>query len=149
MLLYTGLRPSDIYNIEVKDIDMEANTFNYYSEKTDEYFQLPIHRELRPILYDRIKEVKEGKLFMYETIGNIGRAFRRYLKKLNLNNKGYTLRTFRKTVVSLMHDSGVDLATVSKLVGHKQITTTEKYYNKLSLQKKSDELNKLKFSNND
>jgi len=44
-----------------------------------------------------------------------------------------------------MHNCGADLATVSKLVGHRQVTTTEKYYNKLSILNKSNELNKLRF----
>ncbi|MDD3559131.1 MAG: hypothetical protein PHW27_11245, partial [Melioribacteraceae bacterium] len=48
------------------------------------------------------------------------------------------------------HDCGIDLATVSKLVGHKQITTTAKYYNKISISKQLKELQKLQpFSKDD
>lgn len=149
MLLYTGLRPSDIYNIKVEDIDLDKHEFNYYSEKTDEYFQLPIHPDLYPILEKRVSEVGEGRIFQYETINNIGKAFRRYLKDIGLDNKSYTLRTFRKTFITLMHEGGADLATVAKLVGHKQVTTTEKYYNKLSIMKKKNELSKLKLTSKD
>ncbi len=148
LLLYTGLRPSDIYNLEVKDIDLEQKNFQYYSEKTDEYFRVPIHQDLIPILQERIKEIGSGRLLNYENISNIGRAFRRYLEQINLLNKGYNLRTFRKTFITLMHQGGADLATVARLVGHKKITTTEKYYNKLSLAKQNDELSKLKFNIN-
>ena len=144
LLIYTGLRPSDIYELKVSDINFTDNILSYYSPKTTEYFMVPIHPDLVPILKARVNEVKEGNILEYETISNIGKAYRRYLSKLKLNKKGYTLRTFRKTFISLAHASGMDLATVSKLAGHKQITTTQKYYNQLNLAKQTSELIKLK-----
>ncbi len=144
ILLYTGLRPSDIYNINVNDIDLKKGTIKYYSEKSSEFFEVPFHPELKPILEQRIKQIEVGKILEYETINNLGKAFRRFLAKLKLEHKGYTLRTFRKTFITLAHQSGMDLATVSKLAGHKKITTTELYYNRLSLTKQVSELKKLK-----
>ncbi len=145
LLLYTGLRPSDICELPVKDIDLVKNVISYYAPKTQEYFKVPIHPDLVLILSNRISEAKEGKILEYKTIGNMGKAFRRYLEELKLTENGYNLRTFRKTFISFAHANGMDLATVSKLAGHKKITTTEKYYNKLSLEKQSQELLKLKF----
>ncbi|MFZ5948431.1 MAG: tyrosine-type recombinase/integrase [Stygiobacter sp.] len=145
LLLYTGLRPSDIYNICGKDVDLKNRTIKYYSEKTKQYFYVPFHRKLKPIMQERINQVGDSNLIKYETIGNIGKAFRRYLKMLNLDKKGYNLRTFRKTFITLAHQNDIDLATVAKIVGHKKITTTEKYYNRLSILKQANELKKLKF----
>lgn len=142
-MFYTGLRPSDIYNIKVEDVNFETNSLQYYSEKSKEYFTVPLHNELLPILERRCKELSTGNIVNYETINNIGKAFRRYLSQIKLTGRGYNLRTFRKTFITLAHNSGMDLATVSKLVGHKQITTTAKFYNKLSLNKQASELNKL------
>jgi len=145
LLLYTGLRPSDIYKVRGKDIDFTKKTLKYYSEKTKAYFEVPLHPDLVPILKERVKEVGEGGyLLEYETISNIGKAYRRYLKQIGLDGKNYTLRTFRKTFISLAYNSGMDLAAVSRLVGHKKITTTQKYYTQFSLAKQSEELNKLK-----
>jgi len=145
LLFYTGLRPSDIYNISVADIDFERSIFQYYSEKSKEHFIVPIHDELIPILKSRCEEIVEGGLLNYKKISNIGKAFRRYIDedKIKLTGKGYNLRTFRKTFISLAHDGGMDLATVSKLVGHRQITTTAKFYHKLNISKQTTELNKL------
>lgn len=144
LLFYTGLRPSDIYEIKVEDIDLKRGVFKYYSPKTKEHFIVPIHNELLPELKRRCKEIGSGRIIAYEKINNIGKAFRRYLKHLGIDGKGYTLRTFRKTFISLAHDSGIDLATVSKLVGHRQISTTAKFYHKLDISKQITELNKLK-----
>lgn len=147
LLLYTGLRPSDIYRITVKDIDFKNRTLRYYSEKTRQYFEVPFHRELEIVLKERVAEVGDGYILNYESINNMGKAFRRFLKQIGLHGKGYNLRTFRKTFITLAHQSGIDLATVSKIVGHKKITTTEKYYNRLSLIKQASELEKLRFNN--
>lgn len=143
LLFYTGLRPSDIYNITTDDLDLKNNLMRYYSQKTDEHFIVPIHQDLISIVEKRCSEVKSGKLLDYDRIDSIGKAFRRYLKKIGLLNKGYTLRTFRKSFITAAHNSGMDLATVSKLVGHHNISTTAKYYNKLSVNKQATELNKL------
>jgi len=139
---HTGLRPSDLLNWEVKDINLENKTVQYYEQKIKDYWIIPIHDNLIEVLRKRIETVKEGRIFEYENIGNMGRAYRRYLESLELKGKGYTMRTFRKSFISLAHELGIDLATVSKLVGHKQITTTQKYYSKIGLGKQSAELNK-------
>jgi integrase len=142
LLLYTGLRPSDLINIRVEDIDFVDATLKYYSPKTDEHRVVPINQELIPLLKKRTDEIKIGRLLNYAQITNMGKAFQRFAEDQGLNTD-YNLRTFRKTFISLAHGAGMDLATVSKLVGHKSILTTSKYYHKLSLAKQNSELNKL------
>jgi integrase len=144
LLLYTGLRPSDLIDLKYEDINLTKQNFQYYSPKTKEYLQVPIHNDLVPILAKNLESRGDGKILDYKDVKILGRAFHRYLNQLELDGKGYNLRTFRKTFVTLAHDSGLDLATVSKLVGHKKISTTQKYYNLLSISKQTDELEKLK-----
>lgn len=145
LLLYTGLRPSDIYNLQVENIDMESQTLQYYSPKTKSHFTIPFHPDIIPILKTRISEATTGRLLNYESVKNMGKAFSRYLEDLDITAKPYNLRTFRKTFITTAHECGLDLATVAKLAGHFKITTTEKYYNRLSLKKKSAELVKIVF----
>jgi len=145
LLLYTGLRPSDIYNLQVENIHLETQTFEYYSPKTKSYFTIPFHPDIIPVLKERIKEVTTGRLLNYKSVKNMGKAFSRYLEDLEITSKHYNLRTFRKTFITTAHECGLDLATVAKLAGHFKITTTEKYYNRLSLKKKSAELTKIVF----
>jgi len=117
MLFFTGLRPSDIMNVLVEDIDLKNCTLKYYSIKTNEHFMIPLHPQVIEPLHKRIEEVKTGRLFAYESAKNMGKAFRRYLKQLKIPAKKYTLRTFRKSFISNAYKSGVDLAMVSKLWG--------------------------------
>lgn len=143
LLIYTGLRPSDIYNIKSTDIDLNKKILRYYSEKTSEHFMVPLHPELIPVLEDRLKVINGKKLLEYETINNIGKAVRRYFKKLKINGKGYNLRTFRKTFISISWESGIDVASTARLVGHKNISTTLKYYTKFNPTKLSEQLERI------
>ncbi|MCB0731671.1 MAG: site-specific integrase [Ignavibacteriae bacterium] len=144
LMIYTGLRPSDIYKVEVKDLDFDNMMMKYYSQKIKEHKSVPLHEDLRIILKDRVDEVKTGQIFNYATYAEIGKAFRRYLKKLNLLNKGYTLRTFRKHFATMAYEADVNIVSTSKLIGHKNISTTLKYYTNAKQKKLSDDVNKIK-----
>lgn len=145
-LLYTGLRPSDILEIEVEDINLEVSVINYYSPKTKEHLTVPLHEELIKVLAERIKEVKSGRIFNYATIGEIGKAFRRFLEAIKLNKKGYNLRTFRKNFATTAYENDVSLMTTARLLRHKNISTTMKYYTAASKNKLAADLNKMKFT---
>lgn len=143
LLFYTGLRPSDIIDIKSEDIDLKNGTLRYYSIKTDEHFIVPIHNDLLPLLKKRTEEIGQENLLNYANTRNMGKAFRRYLEDIKIESKKYTLRTFRKSFISNAYKSGIDLAMVSKLVGHKQITTTARYYNKIEIGQQHQAINKL------
>lgn len=143
LLFWTGLRPSDILTITVEDIDLNSSTMKYYSPKTDEYFSVPIKTELHSILKSRIDEIKKGKILDYENIGNLGKAFRRYLKQIKLDTFKYDLRTFRKSFVSTAARNGLEVALVSQLVGHKNLSTTTKYYLSIVPEQQKEQIEKF------
>ena len=144
MLMYTGLRPSDIINITTDHVDLKKMEMKFYSSKIDKWFIRPIHTLLKEVLANRISEVKTGRLLDYGEVKNMGKAFNRYLEAINLSGKGYTLRTFRKDFISRCQEAGIDIATTALLVGHSNIRVTMSYYTKLSSQHLTDELSKLK-----
>lgn len=143
LLFYTGLRPSDIINICKDDIDFENETLRYYSVKTDDHFIIPIHKDLLSFLRNTIKNIESDRLLDYANTKNMGKAFRRYLDDIKIEYKKYTLRTFRKSFISNAYKSGIDLAMVSKLVGHRQITTTARYYNKIQISQQHKAINQM------
>ena len=142
---YTGLRPTDIINITVDAIDLGAPVpeISYHSQKTDQYFTVPIQEVLVPILQARINEVKEGRIFNYSSVGEMGKAFRRYLKVIGLDKKGYNLRTFRKTFTTNAFEKGISIVSIAALLGHSNVSTTMKYYTKVNRRKLAEELSKL------
>jgi len=61
LLMYTGLRPSDIINIPSSEVNIEKMEMKFYSSKTDQWFIRPLHPALKNILKERIDEVKSGR----------------------------------------------------------------------------------------
>lgn len=144
MLMYTGFRPSDILTITAERIDLEEQTVKFYSPKTGKWFNQAFHEILKPLLAERIKEVGEGKLFSYAEEKNAGLAFRRYIKQIGLQDRGYTLRTFRKDFISRGQAAGIPIAEMSKLVGHSDIRTTRDYYTYFETEHMHKQLKKMK-----
>jgi len=144
MLMYSGLRPSDIINITVEQVDLKKMTLRYHSPKVDKWYNRPLHDKLKVPLRRRIKEVKTGGLFEYSNVKNMGKAFSRYLVDIELDAKGYVLTTFRKDFISRSQEAGVPVNAASLLAGHTKISTTMEYYTNLSSEFLRGELNKLK-----
>ena len=145
LMIYTGLRPSDIYKVEVKDIDFDEMMLKYYSQKTKNYRSVPLNNALKEILQKRVDEVESGRLFNYASYAEIGKAFRRYLAKIDLTGKGYNLRTFRKHFATVAYENDISLTSAAKLLGHSNISTTMKYYTNADQKKLSNDVNKLSF----
>jgi integrase len=144
LLLYTGLRSSDVLSIEVENIDLKNRILKYYSPKRKKFREIAFHTKLVPILESRIAEVVSGKLLFYKSVENLGKAITRYLDDLELYSIDHTARTFRKTFISLCRSRySMDASVVRELVGHEHSNTTDKYYNQISIERMKAELEKF------
>ncbi len=144
LLLYTGLRSSDILTLTVESIDLKERVMSYYSPKRKKYRTVPFHHNLIPVLSSRISEIKSGKLLDYHCVENLGRAVTRYFEQIGLNGFNYTARTFRKTFITLCRNKfEMDDSIVKELVGHEHGSTTDRYYNSISLETMKKELRKF------
>ncbi|MFO7523957.1 MAG: site-specific integrase [Ignavibacteriaceae bacterium] len=145
LLMYTGLRSSDILEIRASDIDLKNRVLKYYSPKRKKFREVAFHKKLVPILKKRIIEAKGERLLEYNNVENLGRAIKRYFEDIKINHKIYTARTFRKTFISLCRSRyDIDASIVMELVGHEHQNTTDRYYNKVSIEKMKLELEKFK-----
>jgi integrase len=144
LLMYSGLRPSDIINLTVEQINLDKMEMRFYSSKTGSWFIRPIHNNVRDILAKRMKGKTSERLFDYSEVKNMGKAFQRYLSDIGLDGKNYDLRTFRKDFISRSQEAGVPINVTASLVGHSNIKTTMTYYTKLSSNHLRKELKKLK-----
>lgn len=144
LLMYSGLRPSDIINLTIDQIDLEKMEMRFYSSKTGNWFVRPIHNNIKDIIAKSIEGKKSERLFDYTEVKNMGKAFQRYLSDIGLDGKDYDLRTFRKDFISRSQEAGVPINVTASLVGHSNIKTTITYYTKLSSNHLKKELKKLK-----
>ncbi len=145
LAFYTGLRPSDLYNINVEDINIGENSLRYYSQKRDKFRVIAFHEDLVPLLTETIGDKGEGRLLPWSEYNYLGKAVTRFFKKLDFTKKGYSARTFRKTFISLARSEyNMDASIVRELVGHEHRNTTDRYYNEIPLETMKKELKKFK-----
>lgn len=124
--LYTGARLGELRSLEWTDFDWEKKILTIknkenYQTKNKKFRTIPLHSEFVKKIHPHIKSV--GKCF--NTYVNPYKALRKIVNMVGL--KGIAFHSFRHTFASHLVMSGVDLATVSKLLGHSNITTTMIY----------------------
>ncbi len=129
---YTGLRSSDLISIKAEDIDIVNREIKYYSPKRKKFRLIGFHKDLVPVLQDRMNEVKEGKILDYASVENLGRAITRFFDDIGIKGKGYTARTFRKSFITLCRNCEMDASVVAELVGHEHRSTADRFYNNIT-----------------
>jgi integrase len=144
---FTGLRWSDVNplrwdEIIVKEIDGEEQYFIYFEqEKTEGIEYLPIsgnaidilkERQIEALLeekskyvFPRIKEI-EGTKKMYQLVV---KALKKWAKAAEIDPKNLHFHSSRHSFATNVLESSAegDLYTVSKLLGHKDISSTQIY----------------------
>lgn len=136
VFLQTGLSISEIAGIELDHLHMDTE---------DPYLYIPARGSkdertvpLNEVAVDAIKAYLEKErpdedseyLFITRTgnpmlVRNIRSTVNRYFEKAGVENA--TVNDLRHTFVAHQLKSGVNLTYISKIVGHKRVSTTERY----------------------
>ena len=145
LAFYTGLRPSDLYLVNIEDIDLKERTLRYYEQKLKKYRTVPFHNDLVEILKQYIGEETTGRLLPWKEYNYLTKAITRYFANIKFDEKGYSARTFRKTFITLARSEyKMEAAIVRELVGHEHKDTADRYYNEISIETMKSELKKFK-----
>ena len=137
LLLYTGVRVSELVNIKISDIDLLTGELKVVG-KSNKYREIPINQKLKKVLKSYLnKERKENK----QAEGSPYLLLTERSQKMHRDTINYILRKigedldfkmnphkFRHTTFTLLIKKGVDISTISNLAGHASIETTNKYY---------------------
>ncbi len=133
ILLQTGIRIGELAKLRIEDLDLENLTLHVpLFEDTRERI-IPLNKSaaeaVKNYLPKRAKTPNHA-LFVTKTgrpllIRNIRTAIDRYFKIAGI--KGAKLNDLRHTWVAFQLQAGVPMTMVSKLAGHKRLSTTEKY----------------------
>jgi len=136
----TGLRISDILTLQWKNI-YPASEGGYCirirTEKTETEATLPISNEALELCGER----KTGKVFNGLQRSMIQYPLKRWLKQAGIEKK-ITFHCFRHTFATLQVALGTDIFTVSKMLTHKNVSTTQ-IYAELVNEKKRESANKI------
>lgn len=126
--LYTGCRRNEILGLGWSDIDLPRRQIVVRGEigKMGKRRTIPINDALHEIFVKWPRE-RTGLLFPDYKSDSVSQKFRRLARILSLP-EGISLHSLRSTFASQLIEKGVDIYTVSRLLGHSSVKVTEKHY---------------------
>lgn len=150
LIVYYGLRISDVNHLKISNINFESNTLNLIQHKTNKKIELPLIDEVKYPLLDylknvRIKDFNTDYIFIDTKTGNLkninkkGYIVKKYLLKagININGRKHGFHCLRHSFSTMLLNENVSLYTISKILGHTHVDTTMNYLdidiNKLKL----------------
>ena len=126
--VYSGLRISDIERLTWGNIetDGEHTRLNIVQKKTKNPLYLPLSKEALKCLPNRGGAAANERVFHLPTRAYIAKVLRQWAAAAGIQ-KHVTFHTARHTNATMLLTLGADLYTVSKLLGHTEVRTTQIY----------------------
>lgn len=138
---FTGERIGAVLQLKVTDVyddrgrPLSEITFRAQTRKRSpggdrKTRQCPTHHDLLEILtaYD---PPAAGFLFPGDRASLTYQAFdtalRRAIRRAGLSHKGFSTHSFRRTVITRLSESGVDLRTIQQITGHQDLKSLQRY----------------------
>lgn len=125
---FTGLRKSDILELKWEDI-IKENSKHYINKKikkTQRWLKIPLSCQAMQCLPPR-PHAAQGIVFNTLAHAALSKNLKNWLSQIKSIKKDITFHTARHTFATLELSLGASLYTVSCLLGHKSITTTQIY----------------------
>lgn len=162
--LYTGLRIGELLALEWTDLDLERSVLTVSKTCVDSWVNgryvkitqtpktetsmrtIPIPKQLLP----RLTEQRKRRTCAYFVCGrseygsqvrSYQKTFDRLLKKLGIPHRGF--HTLRHTFATRALESGMDIKTLSEIMGHKNPSITLARYAHSLFEHKADMMNRL------
>jgi integrase len=125
----TGLRTSDIFNLQWMEVDIEQKRLKKIVKKSAKPLSLPLNDSALAVIEVRLA-VQHGPYVFYNPMTgdhfkDVKGAMAAAVKRAGLPK--ITWHMFRHTFASRMTRDGVDIVTVKELLGHADIKTTMRY----------------------
>lgn len=162
--LYTGLRIGELLALEWSDVDLVKGELSVTktcfdgkdkngvfcritnTPKTDTSVRvIPIPKQLMPMLKDMKKMAKNQYMISDSektlAVRSYQRSFERLLKKLGIPHRGF--HSLRHTFATRALEVGVDVKTLSEILGHKNDNITLQRYAHSMLEHKRDMMNQI------
>jgi len=140
---YTGLRLSDVRNLTWGDI--KDDQLHFRQQKTQIVQYLPLNETAKGILYynynSKIIPMPTAKVFRLPTTSPLLQTLKRWVKNAKIE-KRVSFHTARRTFATQTYLHNNDIYMVSKLLGHQQVSTTQKYAS-VTDQKKKEAVNSI------
>jgi integrase len=129
---FTGLRFSDLTNLKYSDI--KNNRLKIIMLKTRKEIEMKLHLNAEAILKEQKKIRHDGNVFKIPTGGKTSNRLKKWFKDAGID-KDLTFHCSRHTFGCMLIESGVDVFSVMKLMGHNEVKTTLQYVEKVGATK--------------
>ena len=133
VLLYTGFRSSELWRLQVRDVDLKHGTITAWKTKNGYPRTIPIVNKIRPIIErltleatdrgdDNLRLFPRGTNIWFET------AWRKAKILLGLSDDPQFIPyALRHTCASRLAQAGVSMMVIKEWLGHRNIATTTRY----------------------
>lgn len=123
----TGLRHSDIQKLKWQGIQKDGDNYrlNFTQQKTKGVEYMPISKQAYQLCGERC----DGNNLVFEDLPDpawISKPLERWIKAAGIHRR-ITFHSFRHTYATLQLAKGTDIYTVSKMLGHTNVKTTQIY----------------------
>jgi site-specific recombinase XerD len=131
LILQTGIRISEVANLKVEDVKTDQISVEAYATQGERV--VPLNKPAKDAMdkYLSIRPQTDSKFAFVSKNGkplavrNIRAAIDRFMRKAEMPQ--YSVNDLRTTFIIENLKDKVDLVTLSKVVGHKRLSTTERY----------------------
>lgn len=131
LILQTGIRISEVANLKIPNVTDSEITIESYATQPER--KIPLNSHAKELLdeYIKIRPKTDSKHVFVSKNGkplavrNIRAAIDRYLQRADIPD--YSVNDLRTTFIIENLKAGVDLVMLSHIVGHKRLSTTERY----------------------
>lgn len=134
--LYAGLRASEIFKLQWNYLYFDTDRIFVKDRKNFNNGMMPMHPKLKEMFLRRQERASEGYVFQSTNgtqIQEVSDTYTRVVNSLGFNKglddprQKVVFHTLRHTYASWLVMNGVDLYTVQRMMGHKDIAMTQRY----------------------
>lgn len=132
LLARTGMRVGELCNLKVRHFDFSTNTIKILETKTDQPRIVPIPHDLLDRVGNSLKGKESDEWAFTNSLGNkfsnqtVWRDLQRRVKEAGIKKRAY-VHLYRHSFATIMLASGCPLPLVSEILGHRNISTTQRY----------------------
>ncbi len=134
-LVYTGVRRAELLDLTLEDVELEERLLRVRKGKGGKERVIPIVDSLADVLTQYLEarpRTSHDRFFVTREKRPLGRCgltalFRKAVENSGIDRQGLTLHKLRHSFATMLLQSGCDLVSIQRLLGHNSLETTAIY----------------------